>query len=114
MKAQHRLQRQLVEAVRKSLAGSQHPGIPEAGRLLWGWFLGLSATRTSNGRGPNPITFAEIEAYGRVHGWPMRQDHIAILLAMDRAYLEDADRRNGKDRGPAQRLTAEAFDAVFG
>lgn len=115
MTPQDRLERQLVAAVRKSLSGAKRPPVPEAGAWIWAWFCDLCATRTYHASGPNPLSFAEIEAYGRLHGFAMRQDHTRMLLAMDRAYIEDANSdRTGRPVRSGQPLTAEAFDAVFG
>lgn len=96
------------------------PQIPEAGRVLWRIFVELSATRTYHMAGPNPVGFAEIEAYARLHRWPLAPHHVAILRAMDDAWLKHAYAKIGKGKGQNlptgsdQPISAGAFDAVFG
>ena len=97
--------------------------MPEAGLLLWNLFMQISASRTYHAAGPNPISHGEIEAYARLHRWPLRPHHIAIIRALDDAWLEHAYRQmqgDAGDRRPiasryakAQPLTADAFDVVF-
>lgn len=113
------LQRQLITALRKALAGGK-PVVPEAGRLLWSFFVELSATRSYSMTGPNPISYAEIEAWARLHRWPLEPSHIGSLRAMDDAWLEHAQSRAGKGgktpfpRSSGQAISPAAFDAVFG
>ena len=118
MAAADRLERQLVMCLRRALAGGR-PVVPEAGRLLWSFFIELSAGRTGNGFGPNPISWGEIEAWMRVKRWPLSDSHIAILRAMDRAWLEHAARKASRDdKGdhPVRvktEMTPAAFDGMF-
>lgn len=110
----------LVATLKAHLAGRQVP-VPEAGRLVWRWFLDLCHSRTGSGFGPNPITYAEIEAYARLNRWPMDSHHIEILKELDRAWLEHARAEIGKDTKTSKRppveaapaLSAAAFDAIF-
>ncbi|MFO1104604.1 MAG: hypothetical protein U1E34_00775 [Amaricoccus sp.] len=83
-----RLRRQLVEALQGHLATGRRPAIPEAGGPLWSAFLDLDATRGFHAAGPQPITFAEIEAWGRLTRTPLEPHHVAILRAMDVALLQ--------------------------
>jgi hypothetical protein len=113
-----RLQDQLVTCLKRSLAGGR-PVIPEAGRLLWGLFVELSAGRSGNGFGPNPLSWAEIEAWVRFNRWPLQRHHVVILRAMDAAWLDYA-RRNAKQGGKGDQptrvraeMTPAAFDGMF-
>ena len=112
------LEKQLIEALRKTLAGGK-PVVPEAGRLLWSFFVELSAARSYSMTGPNPISHAEIEAWARLHRWPLKLRHIATLRTMDDAWLQHAHSsttgKGGKTlpRSSAQEITPAAFDAVF-
>jgi hypothetical protein len=110
-----RLKTQLVAAV-----VSDKPKVPEAGRLLWRLFIELSSGRSGNGFGPNPLSWVEIEAWKRVRRWPLSDDHIDILLAMDRAWIEAAYKK--KPDAPDGMKTAHpiggkfslaAFDVMF-
>lgn len=119
MNAHDRLKRQLVGAVRKAHSGSSKPPIPEAGRLLWSFFVELSTARTGNGFGPNPISHLQIAAWARLHRWPIHPHHIAIIRALDDAWLEQAyskqaDADGNAPFGPSSPISADMFDAVFG
>lgn len=111
-----RMQKQLVAAVRDSMSGGS-PKIPEAGRLFWGWFLELSATRASGGFGPLPIQHSEIEAFARLNNWPIEPRHVGLLLEMDRALLSSMGTRETRPAAtvrPSADLTPDIFDAVIG
>lgn len=112
-----RLERQLCHVLRSHLSGSRAP-VPEAGRIAWGWFIDLCCTRTSNGFGPNPISYAEIEAYARLTRWPLEPRHIALIRAMDDVWLEHARKtlHRGEEKpapSSAPKISPQAFDAVF-
>lgn len=118
---QERLQRQLVDAIKAHLATGRPATVPEAGRLLWSIFSGLSAARTYNMAGPNPISAAEIDAYARLHRWPLSESHLSIIRALDDAWLAHVyAKKDGKGdipvsrRSSGQKITPAAFDAVFG
>ena len=95
---------------------------PAGSDLLWQWFTDLSRARSYNAAGPNPITYAEIEAYARLHRWPLRPDHVAALRQLDDAYLEHAyTKRQGAPEGvktlpplSEHPMTGAMFDALFG
>ncbi len=114
-----RIAQQICEAVRHHLAGKPSQ-VPVGGRLVWGWFNDLCRTRTSNGFGPNPISFSEIEAYARLYRWPLEPRHVDTIMAMDRVWMDHARRNQGEgarpliSSGPAMEMTPDAFDAVFG
>uniref|UniRef100_UPI003BAC5764 phage tail assembly chaperone n=1 Tax=Stappia sp. TaxID=1870903 RepID=UPI003BAC5764 len=116
----NRLERALSDAI-----AAAKPVVPEAGVLLWNLFMELSAGRTYNAAGPNPIAYAEIEAFARLHRWPLQPHHVAIIRAMDDAWLarayrkmqgseKNADAFDGRQTAKAPLLTASGFDAVFG
>lgn len=103
----------LCDAVRLNLAKGGRPMVPAGGELLWKWFGDLCSTRSWGAFGPNPLSLVEIEAYGRLSGWPIEDRHVRILLAMDEVF-----RRHGNSE-PAVTpdgtpVTAATFDAVFG
>lgn len=120
-----KLETVLAAALRRHLAGGK-PVVPEAGVLLWNLFMEIGAGRTYHAAGPNPISHAEIEAHARLNRWPLQPRHIAIIRALDEAWLEYAYRQklpvgSGDGRtfdsrryAHAQTLTAQGFDAVFG
>lgn len=113
-----RLQRQIIAALRSQLTGgSAKP--PVAGVQLWNVFGQLSGQRTWHAHGPNPISFADLEAFCRLMRLPLEPAHIRIILAMDRVWLEHglAKLRTGKD-APRQvskaPMTVALFDALWG
>ena len=72
---------------------AEPPPLPRALRHVWDWFLALNGTRQA-GRGPNPISFMEIEAFCRLctvsmTGWEVglikRIDHVALRVAAGQA-----------------------------
>jgi len=111
-----RLQRQLVAALRQHLATGQRPVLPEAGDLLWSMFCDLSMARGYTMAGPQPIAYSEILAWAQLHRWPLQAHHVAILRAMDDAWLSAG--RQPKDkaapRRPSGNVNPNLFDAVFG
>jgi hypothetical protein len=109
--------RALIAAMEDHLTTGERPRIPAGGHLVWRWFLDLSATRGQGFAGPLPITSAEIDAYGRLTRWHFRQDHIDLILALDRTYLNHVYANKGEAPGPPasnQSLSAAAFDAMVG
>lgn len=113
-----RLAGQLEKALAAHLRGKRRHPVPEAGRLAWRWFCALNETRTYHFGGPNPISFAEIEAYARLHRWPLQPHHVDLICKLDRAWLEHSALRTADGRTVArssgQAITPVAFDAVFG
>ncbi|MBB4123282.1 phage tail assembly chaperone [Martelella radicis] len=112
--------RLVISALDQHFASGEVPVLPAGSELLWQWFCELSATRTWNANGPNPISFAEIIAYCRVTGWPISRVHVDILQAMDAAWLkqvaamqfpEGNSRQNKQSR---RTMTPGLFDAIFG
>lgn len=111
-----RLQAQLCAALTAHQKGGKARP-PEAGIQLWNAFQHISATRTYNAVGPNPISYCEIEAWARLSRTPLAPQHVQILIAMDGAWLEQAYARNKIPEGTkalppvsAQPLTAALFD----
>ena len=110
----------LVDVMRRHLVGG-NPVVPEAGRDLWRIFVELSASRTYHGAGPNPIQYGEIEAWARLHRWPLEPHHIAIIRAMDDAWLEHAYVKMKAPAGndklaqrSSQPLSPQLFDVAVG
>ena len=115
------LSRQLCAAVKAHLTGRKVPP-PEAGVLLWNAFQRLSSTRTYHMAGPNPLQPSEIEAFCRTMRLPLEPRHVAILMEMDRAWLDQAyagkaaEAKGVKTLPPVSQrsLSAALFDAVVG
>ena len=110
----------LVAALRWQMAhpgASGGPEIPWAGRRIWSVFLALDGARGSNGWGPNPIKFGDIETWSRLMREPVRPFEVEIIRALDDAYMKSsAPKGEGKTvpRSSGQAINPAAFDAVFG
>ena len=70
------------------------PDLPHNVLHVWGWFFDLSTQRHS---GPEPLSWAEFEAWSRLTGEQPVAEEWLMLLAMDRAYLK-AVRRELKEQ----------------
>jgi hypothetical protein len=96
--------------------------IPAGGELLWKWFMALHKTRHAGINGPQPITYAEIVAYSHINSLTIEPRHVAILIAMDQAYLETVYKKQPQAPEGVKVLppvssapiNAGAFDAMFG
>ena len=60
------------------------PDLPACATHVWGWFWVLSAQRHS---GPEAISYAEIEAWARLTGVSPTPHEVALLMAMDIAWM---------------------------
>lgn len=77
------------------------PEIPAALAHLWEWFIELSAVRSGNGAGPNPIAFSEVEAWARLTGRLLTPRDVRAIAMLDQAYfteLAEQDRRRDTAR----------------
>lgn len=115
----NRLEKQLSEALRGHLADGKPVRLPEAGRLLWRAFVDLDATRTMHAAGPNPITYAEIEAWARFNGYPLASHHVRVIKALDGVLMEHMSRKaaGGHDSIPGRSehaLSPRMFDVAMG
>ncbi|MRX33223.1 hypothetical protein H5P29_13630 [Aminobacter sp. MDW-2] len=54
------------------------------------WFWDISAGRSHGFSGPNPLSMTEIANWSALSGTVIRREEIAILRAMDAAYLSSA------------------------
>lgn len=115
-----RLEKHLCAALKKGLAGKSGP-IPAGGGPIWSAFCRLSEARSWHANGPNPISYAEIEAYCRVAKMPLGPSHISIVRALDGIWVSDFYRRQNQGREGAPKtmppvsdhpLTAALFDVV--
>lgn len=78
---------------------------------MWECFWQLDRARGSNGFGPLPVGYVEIEAWCRLRGTPLWPWELDALARMDderlRLMLADDDAPKGRP------LTPELFDALF-
>lgn len=66
------------------------PTIPPEAVYLWNHFTLLHAARTGGGMGPNPITYADLDAYSRLTGAGLEAWEVGAIRALDDAYLAAA------------------------
>ncbi|SLN19915.1 hypothetical protein ROJ8625_00697 [Roseivivax jejudonensis] len=88
----------LCAALRDHLAGGSARA-PEGSSVLWNCFMTLSRARSCGPVGPNPISHSEIEAWARLMRMPLEPHHVAILTAMDAAYMQHAYRAEDVPQG---------------
>lgn len=105
----------LTGALRAHLAGGARPRLPDFARYWWQAFADLHAARQWHAHGPQPITIAEIEAWARLHRVTLSPRHVAMLRAMDAAWLEETSKpaATPAKNVSARPLTPELFDAMF-
>lgn len=108
----------VLEALRLHLQGREPSRIPAGADFYWRAFAELSAARSVGQTGPAPLSFQDIEAWARLHRWPLQPHHVTLITAMDRIFLEQARRRlargEGVDPEAAAPVNPGLFDAVFG
>lgn len=109
-----RLRKVLCDAMRAHLGGKA-PLVPEGGALLWHAFAALNEARQHGAHGPQPIALGEIDAFARLYRVPLRPDHVDVLRALDRVWMEHASAVL-TGRAPAASLpplTASALDMML-
>lgn len=67
--------------------GLEEPEVPPEALHTWDMFWELSAGRTSNGFGPNPLGFEILHSYTTLIGLTPTPWAVRTLRAMDNAYL---------------------------
>lgn len=63
--------------------GLDGPDMPLELAYLWVWFQELSATRGSNGFGPNAITYTEIDTWARLTDTIIRPPEVRMIMTLD-------------------------------
>lgn len=71
--------------------------LPETVAHLWVAFCQMSNARTSNGFGPNPLTYHDVEAWSRVTGVELTAWEIDVLKRLDVVFLTVAT-KNARPR----------------
>jgi hypothetical protein len=102
-----------LEAAAKML-GKELPGVEEEPECpwqvahLWGWFAQIGASRTSNGFGPNAISWLDILAWSVLTGTEIRPWEVLVIQRLDHAYLAQKaeDGRRSSDASRAAKARA--------
>lgn len=63
------------------------PPLPPLMETHWKWFSDLHLRRSSNGYGPNPISFTELEAWSRLRGIPLTAFDVDTIMLLDTVYF---------------------------
>jgi hypothetical protein len=105
----------LTHALRAHVKGGARPRLPDFARYWWQAFADLHAARQWHAHGPQPITLAEIEAWGRMNRVALAPRHVALLRAMDAVWLDETSKPapSATKNVSARPLTPELFDAMF-
>jgi len=69
----------------EGLAG---PACPDLLARRWDWFLELDRARRHGGFGPEPLAYADIEAWARLTGRRLSREDVVILVDIDRLGFE--------------------------
>ena len=106
-----RFARRMERLAQDAARGVRGPVVPEGGGDLWRLFVALCAARPGTGYGPQPLALAEIETGARLYGLPLQPHHVAVVQAMDRAFLSAlAVKADPPGRVSTIKLTVDAFD----
>jgi hypothetical protein len=63
------------------------PPLPAGGELLWQTFIDMHGARQAGLGGPLPITWADILAWGQVHGVQLSPWEAGVIKQIDQAAL---------------------------
>jgi len=69
----------------------QGPDLPAACAHVWTGFLELHEARTFHQYGPNPLGYADIDAWARLTGRRWLPWEFAALRALDRVWMAEPD-----------------------
>lgn len=91
---------------RFGMQAGPEPQVPTTVYYIWDWFWQLCRRRQRSEAGPQPLSYAEIDAWIRRGGVIVRDEEVRILLDMDDAYLsadaeESRAERDRKKNSPA-------------
>ncbi len=68
----------------------QEPELPAYYAQIWHWFLELHQARSVGLNGANPLAYADIYAWSKLHQLTLKRWEIASLQKIDQWYLEEA------------------------
>lgn len=78
---------------------------PEAVSYLWHWFLSLHGARGSSGFGPNPISWADMQAFFSLHGLRPTATELDLLRRLDAVALKaSAEKPEAEAKADAPKL----------
>ena len=66
--------------------------------LVWGYYIDLANARTSNGYGPNPISYTEINSWNDLTGSCVTPFEVKIIKRLDITYINHYATKQKKDK----------------
>jgi hypothetical protein len=87
------------ERVAELRAELAQPPLPQSLEYLWAAFCRLATRRTSNGYGPNLITYPEIDAFQRVTSIRLDPWEVEIIEMLDRMFITENAKSQGNGGG---------------
>lgn len=88
--------------------------LPSAVAHVWAWFCELSAARTSNGYGADPITFGDIDAWARLTRLSPTPWEVALIRRIDSAILPRMNKPAGSGKEISVKDTAGVVSLFAG
>jgi len=111
---QQRIHTILKDLASRSASGEPRAMVPHCLSRYWLMFSKLCQTRSYHGSGPNPICYQEIAAFASLTGEQLRASDVALLRAMDEAWIMSAYKSmGGPQKKPLAPLTPAIFDSMF-
>lgn len=80
----------VVAKVRGRKLDDNAPKLPPEMRYLWRTFVSLHRARGSNGWGPSPIAWSDIDAFCRLTAMTLDPWEVEAIRALDEAFLDAA------------------------
>jgi hypothetical protein len=64
------------------------PELPLEALHVWDWYREIELGRTSNGFGPNPLTYLEIRSWAELTGHTLRVSEVRMIVLLDQLWRE--------------------------
>jgi hypothetical protein len=72
----------------RPIAELEGPELPLEVRHIWDWYNELDLGRSSNGFGPNPISYTEIRSWAQLTGRLLRTSETRGIILLDQLFRE--------------------------
>lgn len=64
------------------------PELPLEAMHVWNWYREIEGSRSSNGYGPNPLSFYDIRAWSELSGQAIRASEFRLIVMLDQLWRE--------------------------
>lgn len=71
--------------------------IPQSCEHVWKWFIDLNSGRTSNGFGPNPLTYSDIYSYFTLYNMYPDEWELELIKVLDKTALDAISKQIDKE-----------------